>query len=180
TDSTFIIPGPKTTGNMQIDHFTMPYLHNMSDAMGWLGYMYEVKGGRFFETGWFGPNADGLMYRTVWDVDNDPQGYYVDEAVFGWLEWRAKTVNKTDEEKRFPIGKGWTWNIPYIKRSESGTFINLGSKGTYDLSLNGYPYKDISITYVYNYDTQQTETIATLLSGESYYFNQDGNLIKIT
>ncbi|WP_373229310.1 S8 family serine peptidase [Cohnella sp.] len=55
-----------------------------------------------------------------------------------------KLVDAKDD-KRFPIGKGWSWNIPYL--TNNGTYVHLAGGGTYKVesgSLKGYPWKDLT------------------------------------
>ncbi|GAK40663.1 RHS repeat-associated core domain-containing protein [Paenibacillus urinalis] len=109
------------------------------------------------------------------DVEPNTEGKWVS----------SQTTIKTYEDTWFPLGKGWSWNIPYIK---DGTYVHLASGGTYERdgsSLKGYPWDDISIadqsgTISVNQQQQTYKYILSSIDGSKQYFNADGHLIKMT
>ncbi|WP_106768772.1 RHS repeat-associated core domain-containing protein [Paenibacillus faecalis] len=97
----------------------------------------------------------------------------------------SQTTVSTYNDTWFPLGKGWSWNIPYIK---DGTYVHLAGRGTYERdgsSLKGYPWNDLSITdetgtILVNGKEQAYKYILSSIDGTKQYFNTAGHLIKIT
>ncbi|WP_274655619.1 RHS repeat-associated core domain-containing protein [Paenibacillus humicola] len=97
-------------------------------------------------------------------------------------------VNKTVkpyEERFFPIGKGWSWNIPYLIFAGSETYIHLGDSGVYKIDANnkliGYPWQDLS--FAPSSAVVNGQTAAYVLKNTqniSQYFNSSGKLIQIS
>ncbi|MBJ6362738.1 RHS repeat domain-containing protein [Paenibacillus sp. GCM10012307] len=93
--------------------------------------------------------------------------------------------DKTIHDKLFPIGKGWSWNIPYIKE---GKYISLGSEGTYEINgskLKGYQWDDLTFktqtgSILVNGTNQSYAYSLSAMDGKQYYFDAAGKLLKIT
>ncbi|NEW08355.1 hypothetical protein GK047_20360 [Paenibacillus sp. SYP-B3998] len=89
-----------------------------------------------------------------------------------------------NDEKLFPIGKGWTWNISYVESSGSNKFLHLGGSGVYKIdatnNLVGYPWKDLTFaTSSASRNGQTAAYVLTSLQKVSQYFNSQGQLIQI-
>ncbi|MEW9702169.1 hypothetical protein ABRS97_23835, partial [Paenibacillus sp. SI92] len=87
------------------------------------------------------------------------------------------------EEKFFPIGKGWTWNISYIEIAGSDLYLHLGGAGVYKIvnyNIAGYPWRDLTFTP----DTSVTVGAITSayalhsIKGINQYFDSKGHLIE--
>ncbi|MEW9699816.1 RHS repeat-associated core domain-containing protein [Paenibacillus sp. SI8] len=87
------------------------------------------------------------------------------------------------EEKFFPIGKGWTWDISYIDVTGSSLYLHLGGAGVYKIvnyNLIGYPWRDLTFT------PDNTVTVGTIKSayalhsiqGITQYFDAKGHLLE--
>jgi len=87
------------------------------------------------------------------------------------------------DEKFFPIGKGWTWNISYIDVTGSSLYLHLGGAGVYKIvnyNLVGYPWRDLTFT------PDNTVTVGTIqsayalhsLQGITQYFDAKGHLLE--
>lgn len=88
------------------------------------------------------------------------------------------------DEKIFPIGKGWTWDIPYLTFS-GGTYIHLAGAGTYKVenqTLKGYPYKDVQLVSdtTVTVNGVQSAYALKLRAGEKQFFSADGLLLQIS
>jgi RHS repeat-associated protein len=115
----------------------------------------------------------------VWTYDS--WGNRVPKMAYG-----NRTKSKLNEENRFPIGKGWSWDIPFIETTEQGKkFIHLFGGASYEvdgLNLKGYPWKDLTL----NYDTslligsERSYYVLTALDGKKQHFNSTGQLIQIS
>lgn len=138
----------------------------------------------------------------LYDIDNiddsdpnrppiNPASIKVEPNTEGkWVS--SQTAVSTYNDTWFPLGKGWSWNIPYIK---DGTYVHLASGGTYEInkdkSLKGYPWKDLSIKYpddepdltgtiLVNGKEQSYTHVLSSIDGTKQYFNDKGHLIKTT
>jgi len=88
------------------------------------------------------------------------------------------------DDKRFPIGKGWTWNIPYLKHN-NGTYVHLADGGTYKVEngyLKGYPWKDLTLTTDNTVSVGGATSTHVLksITGNKQYFDADGRVIQIS
>jgi RHS repeat-associated protein len=136
----------------------------------------------FHQTDLFLPGRNGLSFSLTRTYDSDA-------SQFTLLETDATGTNSTQgipyNEKMFPIGKGWTWNIPSIEYSNGKKYVHLVEKGLYELvgtSLKGYPWSDLT----YSADSSVTvngvpsvDKIKTL-EGISFYFSDEGRLLQIS
>ncbi|GIO86405.1 hypothetical protein J25TS5_33370 [Paenibacillus faecis] len=51
----------------------------------------------------------------------------------------------TTEEERFNLGKGWRWDLPYLKTESGVDYLTIPGEGTYaldDYELQGYPWNN--------------------------------------
>jgi len=94
-------------------------------------------------------------------------------------------INTTDQlENRFPIGKGWSWNIPFVKEEKGKKYIGLGDGSVYEIvngKLKNYPWSDLSYVYDNSVTYGSIRSVAALKSttGTNYYFDGSGYLIQI-
>ncbi|GMK38808.1 hypothetical protein PCCS19_18620 [Paenibacillus sp. CCS19] len=96
----------------------------------------------------------------------------------------SNTVYSPDDENRYPIGKGWGWNIPYVSTYNGKQYVNLGNSGSYEVSgtnLKGYPWKDLQ--FVSNTSVQvnnvQSQYVLQKIDGTKMFFASDGKLLQI-
>ncbi|MFE6796508.1 polymorphic toxin-type HINT domain-containing protein [Paenibacillus chitinolyticus] len=84
------------------------------------------------------------------------------------------------EEKMFPIGKGWSWDISSVERHEDTKYLHLAGGGVYKITssgLEGYPWKDLTITE--ESGNLENRYVLKSTNGTKQYFNYDGKLVKI-
>jgi len=98
-------------------------------------------------------------------------------------------ANKTKpilNEHRFPLGKGWSWDIPYIEsREDRKRYLHLFGGGVYELSgltLKAYPWKDLSLIYDSTVTVNDVRSAYLLqhINGSKQYFSGAGRLIQIS
>lgn len=87
-------------------------------------------------------------------------------------------------EKRFPIGKGWSWDIPYVKIDGGKTYVSLGDGSMYEISgtqLKNYTWSDLSFVNdtTVTYNSKKSAYALKSVYGLNYYFDTSGNLIMI-
>ncbi|WP_159888710.1 RHS repeat domain-containing protein [Paenibacillus puerhi] len=96
-----------------------------------------------------------------------------------------KLVDRATEENRFPLGKGWSWDIPFIEtKPNNKRYITLFGGETYELvgtSLKGYPWKDLKLEYDNSIvNNMYSQYVLTTLDGTKQYFSSTGKLIQIS
>ncbi|WP_223067787.1 RHS repeat-associated core domain-containing protein [Paenibacillus caui] len=97
--------------------------------------------------------------------------------------------NKTTqpiEELMYPLGKGWSWQLPYIETKENKKYMHLAEGGSYEISgtsLKGYDWEGPT----FNSDTSVTvngETSDSVLVSadgtKKQYFTADGRILQIS
>ncbi|WP_168735497.1 RHS repeat protein [Cohnella fermenti] len=97
--------------------------------------------------------------------------------------------NKTTiplEEQLYPIGKGWSWQLPYLVMKDGKTFVHLADGGTYQVEgsqLKGYAWQGLS----FNTDTSVTvngeasQYVLTSADGNmKQHFTADGRLLQVS
>ncbi|MCP1307952.1 RHS repeat domain-containing protein [Paenibacillus tyrfis] len=100
---------------------------------------------------------------------------------------QPRYVNKTKEkayENRFAIGKGWSWDIPYIEYTNNKMIAHLFGGASYEIEnsqLKGYPWKDITFAYDESVTVNNLKSTIVLkyLNGQKHYFSYD-RLIQIS
>ncbi|REK69237.1 RHS repeat-associated core domain-containing protein [Paenibacillus paeoniae] len=100
----------------------------------------------------------------------------------------AGNTSRTDqstEEKMFPIGRGWSWDISYMEINEGGKYLHLSGSGVFKINKDnefvGYPWKD------YTFEENKTVTVGSLTSAYvvksiykiNQFFDSQGKLIQI-
>jgi RHS repeat-associated protein len=121
---------------------------------------------------------------TIYYISQSPNAKV--EPVFEGYDGDNNKVISSSLDVRFPIGKGWSWDIPYIHIPGDGKkYLNLGSQGTYEVDntnqLMAYPWKDLTFS---NDSSQVVNGIPSVyklksIQGISHYFDAKGYLIKI-
>ncbi|RTE10629.1 RHS repeat-associated core domain-containing protein [Paenibacillus whitsoniae] len=126
--------------------------------------------------------------KAIWYM-NYPTGqvielpYLHDNLTAGYKNIPSPAANDT----RFPLGKGWSWDISYIRFKDSKRFISIAGSGTYEISgsnqLIGYPWKDLSFApdpATKNVNGKTSSYVLRSTNGVSQYFSSDGKLIQIS
>ncbi|MGN7457400.1 polymorphic toxin-type HINT domain-containing protein [Paenibacillus pasadenensis] len=156
----------------------------LQDAMAYNSYLSSKAINTTVNPGnWAGPDYRGLFYRSASWTGSD-----VRFDIGGNLTsfWRTIARNKPYEQQLYPLGSGWSWDIPFIKTvSETNTsYLSMGIEGSYEISGNtliGYPWKDRwleeSSIVVGN---ERSSRVLRTKEKKSYYFGGDGRLILIT
>lgn len=97
--------------------------------------------------------------------------------------------NKTSmplEEKLFPLGKGWTWDIPYIEIKDGEKFIHLAGGGSYPIQgdkLKGYDWEGLSVITDTSIEVggEKSQYALVPVSGTwKQHFSSDGRLLQIS
>ncbi|SLK14730.1 MULTISPECIES: RHS repeat-associated core domain-containing protein [unclassified Paenibacillus] len=97
------------------------------------------------------------------------------------------TTESTTEEQKFPIGKGWTWDLPYVKHEGGGTYVHIPGMGTFARpetgGLAGYPWENLDFGLVHSDLYVSGEKAYYVLTdyntGIVQYFDQAGNILQI-
>ncbi|WP_150275410.1 RHS repeat-associated core domain-containing protein [Paenibacillus tepidiphilus] len=96
----------------------------------------------------------------------------------------SNALKDADTDKRFPIGKGWTWNIPYLT-FDGGTYLHMAGGGTYKVEnglLKGYPWKDLTLSADTGVTVNGLASAQVLrsITGDKTYFSADGRVIQMS
>ncbi|MCD1260165.1 S8 family serine peptidase [Paenibacillus athensensis] len=92
-----------------------------------------------------------------------------------------------DIENRFPIGKGWRWDIPYVEAKGGIRYVHLQGGASYELDassyqLLNYPWKDLRMQRDYSTVTVggiNSYYVLISISGQRQYFSSDGRLLRM-
>ncbi|MCM3292480.1 DUF6531 domain-containing protein [Paenibacillus sp. MER 180] len=74
-----------------------------------------------------GPNGLDFELRRVYDSSRGKDDIYYNERTY------KQSTRKLEEDDRSPLGKGWMWDIPYLKLSEGQQYLYLPQRGTFAL-----------------------------------------------
>ncbi|WP_028596379.1 polymorphic toxin-type HINT domain-containing protein [Paenibacillus assamensis] len=94
-------------------------------------------------------------------------------------------VKRNDMDSRVGVGKGWTWDIAYMKFDGNETYIRMPAGGVYqvdkDLKLKRYPWKDAVLTKDTSkkVDWRTSAYALKMKQGTTYYFDSYGALIRV-
>ncbi|WP_430112229.1 polymorphic toxin-type HINT domain-containing protein [Paenibacillus sp. B1-33] len=128
-----------------------------------------------------GPNGLDFELRRVYDSSRGKDDIYYSEA-------RHKQLpRKPEEERRSSLGKGWMWDIPYLKVAEDQKFLYLPQRGTFAIDgydIVGNPFRDLSFGPVYDDKKNDAPKGSRYILGDynqglDYYFDEDGLLLRI-
>jgi len=92
-----------------------------------------------------------------------------------------------DLETRFPIGKGWRWDIPYVESKNGRNYVHLQGGASYELDsssfqLMNYPWKDLRMQRDYSSVTVEginSYFVLISIHGQKQFFSSDGRLLRI-
>ncbi|MEK4297401.1 RHS repeat domain-containing protein [Paenibacillus sp. FSL R5-0914] len=94
-------------------------------------------------------------------------------------------TTKPLEEKMYPIGKGWSWNLPFIELKDGKSIVHPGDGGSYTVengALKGSEWQGISFaldTSVIVNDEKSQYVLTSADGLRKQYFNAEGFLIQI-
>lgn len=96
-------------------------------------------------------------------------------------------TTSTTEEYKFPLGKGWIWDLPYVKHDNGGTFVHIPDMGTFAQSefeysgLAGYPWENIDFgllhTEIFAGGEKAHYVFKDYNTGIVHYFAQNGDIL---
>lgn len=161
---------------------------------------FEERTKKTFEESWYYVNPDDsaskpLVQSTVtlkgvpFLLRAYPTGRVLEQTnsrkVIG-IGYKNDVKSKLTEENRFPLGKGWSWDLPYIQTKSNGKkYITLFGGSTYELNgftLKGYPWKDLTLSAdtTVQVNNEISYYVLKNLEGQKQYFTSDGRLLQIS
>ncbi|KJB84572.1 hypothetical protein AZ66_30300, partial [Paenibacillus sp. E194] len=123
-----------------------------------------------------GPNGLDFELRRVYDSSRGKDDIYFNERTY------KQSTRKLEEDDRSPLGKGWMWDIPYLKLSDGQQYLYLPQRGTFALDgydIVGYPFRDLSFGPRYGEPRGARYVLADYKQGIEYLFDEDGLLLQI-
>ncbi|MBP1999097.1 RHS repeat-associated protein [Paenibacillus shirakamiensis] len=134
------------------------------------GELYDDDEGEYNDYISSSPNA--TVQSFVYDV-GEGETYY-------------NSTSKPLNEKLYPIGKGWSWKLPYVDTQDGKQRVYLAEGGSYEVEgtkLKGSDWEGLT----FNKDTTVTvngevsQYVLTNVDGTSnQYFAQDGRILQIS
>lgn len=127
------------------------------------------------------PGRNGLSFSLTRVYDSSSSQF----GQLGFVGGANSATEKPLDEKMFPIGKGWSWNLSFIEKQADKKYLHLAGGGTYEISgttLKGYPWKDLSMaadTSVTVGGLASTDVLISI-SGIKQYFSAEGQLLQIS
>ncbi|WP_037288927.1 RHS repeat-associated core domain-containing protein [Saccharibacillus sacchari] len=127
-----------------------------------------------------GPGNMDFALTRVYNSSAGKDDLYVNPSYYG------NATRVPNEEYRNPLGKGWSWEIPYIESNEDGKVLHLPGVGSYTISYNTpglvrLPYDYLSFGEVspssdnaYSY-----YVLGNYQAGTNSYFSATGELTKV-
>lgn len=139
-------------------------------------FQNSLKPGQFIES------SDGYNYYLADSVYSKLNEY---NAGVEYFSYYANDVVSPAKDLKFPLGKGWSWDISFLEFSEGKTYLNLQDGGKYEVEngkLKGFEWEgptvgtDTSVS-VNGLTSQYMYTTSDGLQRQ--YFTSDGRLIQI-
>jgi RHS repeat-associated protein len=89
-------------------------------------------------------------------------------------------------EQLFPLGKGWTWKLPYVETKDDKQYIHLPEGGSYEIEgdqLKNYDWK--GLTFVQDETVSVNGEVSAYVlkstdAKQKQYFTKDGRLLQIS
>jgi RHS repeat-associated protein len=99
---------------------------------------------------------------------------------------RYENITKPSQlEQRYPLGKGWSWKLPFVETDHGKTYVHLVDGGRYEVengTLKDYAWQGLSFTpdtsLQVNGDTS-AHRLSSVDGLQQQYFNSDGRLLQI-
>lgn len=88
-------------------------------------------------------------------------------------------------QQLYPIGKGWSWNLPYIESKEGKQYMHLASGGSYEVDgtqLKGYDWDGLKFTTDTSVNVNGETSKYALTSTDGTHiqrFTNDGRILQI-
>ncbi|EAR66173.1 hypothetical protein B14911_10577 [Bacillus sp. NRRL B-14911] len=166
-----------STGKTEV--FTGGPFYSYTQAQTYKEELLKYKGSEISNSEiWLG--SDSERYRYSYRINSNPNPTIHQDS----YESAINKVEKSYFDKKFPLGKGWGWDIPSIQITDNTKILHLGSNGSYEIkdnNLQGYLWKDLTFGNNRNQvvNGEKSEYSLINLEGITHYFNSAGELIKI-
>ncbi|WP_179281586.1 RHS repeat domain-containing protein [Paenibacillus sp. VTT E-133280] len=144
---------------------------------------------------WINNNA-GTRVSTQTDTNGVTYNYYISsspgastKAVMTGTAQGVEYYNDINQplyEKLYPIGKGWSWSLPFIETKDNKTYVHIAGGGRYEVEGNKLKGDDWEGT-TFNSDSsvhlngETSQYVMTSPDGQRrQYFSNDGLLLQIS
>ncbi|PKQ89273.1 type IV secretion protein Rhs [Paenibacillus sp. BGI2013] len=129
------------------------------------------------------PFDDGYNYYIAAQPAGETRAYQVGSNMD--VTYFNKTVPAA-ADKRTPLGKGWSWKLPYIEKDNEKSFVVMADGGRYEIvgsKLKGADWEGTSVTQdtsvTVNGETSQ-QVIISADGLSKQYFTADGRLLQLS
>ncbi|NBI30567.1 RHS repeat-associated core domain-containing protein [Chengkuizengella marina] len=171
-----IEPDEETLNNVNLQTNEAPYSIDLKhETVSTLSGSLSIQ-----ETDFVLPGRNGLSFALTRTYNSGSSQFY---------KLSTSTGKGTYEDEIFPIGKGWSWNLPYIEEINNKKYLKLVVGGSYQITgssssgyqLQGYKLNDLT------FESDSTVTVNGVtsryvlksISGINQYFDSSGKLIQI-
>ncbi|NOU67513.1 hypothetical protein GC096_26070 [Paenibacillus sp. LMG 31461] len=162
----------------------------------WTSYSTQLQSSDIFGSFWDASDDQAKLNRGDYNSSGTrgsyTGGHYEYELVYTSLsdiysivtsQTNYNQVKNDLIDNKFPIGKGWRWNIPYIKFENGKKYISI-QDGMYEVSgtsLLNYPWSDLSFQTdaSVSYSGRQSVYKLSSVFGMDQFFDAQGNIIQI-
>ncbi|KAA9002428.1 type IV secretion protein Rhs [Paenibacillus spiritus] len=140
-------------------------------------------------------NRSGMSFGSTFIEGNETVHYYIASPASASIEQYVigtgvganyfNTTSKPTLDKLYPIGKGWSWNLPFVEVKDGRNIIHPGDGGSYTIENGALKesewqgVKFVTDTSV-NVNGEQSQNVLISSDGMTrQYFNSNGLLIQI-
>lgn len=174
SSNTFTINHSAYVDNGEYDAAFGPY-QTMAEAQ---TVKNGIVSGSLIESGRLGNETEGYVNYELRYSNSGTINSFVDSVS------SSNLLNDDPMDKRFPIGKGWIWNIPYVTSEFGNKYVSLGDGSSYEIKgteLKNYPWSDLSFLAdtTVTYNGVSSANVLKSADGINQYFDASGNLIEI-
>jgi RHS repeat-associated protein len=153
-----------------------------SDAV---NVMNSISPGANYKSSLYGSDSSGYYMLNYYYASSPNASISTISTPSGNTSYTYNQLINAPEDNRFPIGKGWKWNVPYLEFKNGKTIVNLIDEGAYEVSgntLKDYSWSDLSFTSDSSVSVNGVTSSYVLKStfGVNRYFDNSGNLLQIS
>ncbi|MDQ6422393.1 RHS repeat-associated core domain-containing protein [Paenibacillus sp. LHD-117] len=119
-------------------------------------------------------------------ISNSPGATIMYQSVGTTTGYRyINTTKQSIKDMLYPIGKGWSWKLPYVETEANKQYVHLADGGRYEVdngSLKGTTWLGLSFTEDTSLTVSGTVSKYRLTSVDGtmkQYFSQEGHLLQI-
>lgn len=129
-----------------------------------------------------GSDGSANYYVASWP---NAQTYSFKAGTRNGVEYYNSTV-KSKVDTMYPIGKGWSWKLPYVDIEDGKSIVHLTDGGSYEVensTLKGYEWQGVTFTAdsSVTVNGEASQYVLTSENGkQKQFFTKDGQILQIS